>query len=309
MQIGRRYQHWSTFRIGIVLLFTSKVIAIPLGIVLLVAGLVLADLEISLVGVSSLAFVYAAQVGSWNGATRLAFLLRWCPDVFSLERWHVDGKGEARVFGKNDTYQRSSHAINRLLSRASEEDSDSILGWGDEFIIAMLAIKFVALTGSELFWIESPGKPSLAELLDPQSARTLSRWEKGWMGQPGIWVRQWTSFQPGPPSAPALTQATPLLPAVPASTSPSASNAPASMPVAAGLSGVEGSAAYEKTLRFVVVIFECIRRSRLSSEKEQRRNFLDVLRVQRDGNMTWFSELVRRCLEGDHRAIDRSVGP
>ena len=148
-------------------------------------------------GISTLALVYAAHVGTWSGAGRLVTMLRWSTDMINMERWHTDGKMNAITFGKgpqteHDPYDRGGDAARRLTARASNENATRLLSWIDEVVIALLAIKFASLTRAELDWKET-GKeqgPSVQELL-----YRLQRWNKGWEGQPGTWLREWTSFK------------------------------------------------------------------------------------------------------------------
>lgn len=300
LSTGHHRKNWSLSFLATCLLIASKFVAIPLGLALLLAGLVIADLEVSLVGVSSLAFVYAAQVGTWDGASRLVVFLLWAPNMLSMQRWHIDGRAEAVIFDDDnpDSYNRGRQAFRRLIAYA-DENSNTAIGWLDELIIALLATKFASLTQKELDWKECNDRPSVVELLTK-----LARWDKGWKGQPGIWLRKWTSFQPmeliGPPPGQQST--------VQVLVRPSSGPVTEALPSQTNVQTIQVSDLYEETLRFVIVIFECIRRSSIKTKKEQRRELLRVLEVSRgDGDMGWFHDLIRRCV--DDNAANRALGP
>lgn len=279
---GQHSSHWHFIFIAIVIQISGKLIAVPVAFLLLIFGLVLPDLEVSLIGVSTLALIYGANIGSWAAAARLARLLYWSPNVIDLQRWHIDGKLDAVQFSREDPYNRGWAAFGRLVHRASGEAWDSQLEWDDELIISLLATKFVSLSEPELLWCDPGSSLSVDSLLG-----ALERWNKGWRGQPGRWLRQWISFQP-------------------VADEPSATSEQSKSSQNRVVHHMTAPVLYEKTLRFVIVLFECIRRSELKAKCDQRKQLLHVLSIQRSGNMSWFYTHLRSCL--DQRALSKTVG-
>lgn len=76
------------------------------------------------------------------------------------------------------------------------------------------------------------------------------------------------------------------------------------------------------SLRFTIALFECIRRSNLKSEAEEKAMLMEVLEIRRsrveqiddergseEVNMDWFFNVIHDCLQGDDRALEIIEGP
>lgn len=242
------------------MLCAAKASAIPFGIALLVLGLVLADLDISIAGVATLALVYAAHVGSWSAAGRIWVLINALPDMVALQSWHTDDRGKARTFGAGmeaDPYERGWKDFKRILASTEETSPQSTMLWLEAVALDVLVSKFVELTDMEIAWKSgSPGPmgdPSVAELV-----HLMRRFEKGWESKPGTYVRELTGFVPD--------------------------------------SAAKGR---ETTLRFVVMLFQLICRSKIRNPRKQIQILNVVAKQDRDpenGSMAWVLPLMCRCL-------------
>jgi len=249
--LGRITNSWSLQYAGCVVNIATKLIAIPIGMLLFLAGIVIGNLEISLVGLSSFSFL-----GDWVGAGRLIILLLWTPNIAAMERWHVQkdgGRAVTYTLGAEDPFKGGREAFRRVIFLAGDESWKSKIPWTDQVIIALLAIKFVILSDDELNWKEDTHSPTIRELV-----HRLDRWEKAWDGQPGKWVREWTSFE----------------------------------------TYGESSEPYETTLRFVVLLYTCIRRGNFTEayRRKQRSLLLKALTIPRNENMGWVFHMLRKSL-------------
>lgn len=322
--LGLRKLNWTITCASIYFLAISKVIALPLGLLTVLFGVVIADLDVSLVGVASLGVVYAGNFGSWNAAQRLYTLIKWLPNLFKMECWRTDGASrpvayEARK-NKYDQYGGIAVSFRKYVARAKEEDPAALLPWADEVIISLLSAKFANLTDAELNCENHLAVANghrgrkLRQYLIPSADDlfALSRWRKGWHGLPGQWVREWNRFQEDSSEEAAL-----LAPASPAAASGHA--APSETPPVVLI---------QYSLRFAVALFECIRRSKLESGSPKQKEILmkvllkprsrvvgkdsegkDSERGNTEVNMDWFFDVVHECFEGDDRVIGILEGP
>lgn len=316
--LRRQKYNWIAMNLSIFFQAISKLISIPLGLSLIVAGIVIAYLDLTLTGTALLAVVYTADIGSWDAAYRLFFLLHWPPCLYTIPRWHVDPNGQARVFKGEDQYQRVGNAIQRLVKRANTPDIAHQLRWHDELCIALLAVKFVCLSDHELDWREAPEKRSVREIL-----ANMGRWEAGWNGQPGKWIRIWTYYEPDLKKTEmccacsqmypmqSTYQKTRFLHGEPHTSNHVPSETERKKPDHAKQRTVPTLTNYEWSLRFVIALYECIARSGVRSNSEKVKLLDDVLQESRDeleGSMKWFPTLLRNCLAGDDRALEKTVG-
>lgn len=228
-------------------------------------------------------------MGSWDAAYRQALLLRWIPNIYNLQRWHTDPRGHPRVFQGEDHYYRMIVATRSIIALSNEGYLRSIIPWRDEIAIALLTLKFVALTEKELNWCESGGKRSIKECI-----ANMGRWKASWSGRPGIWIRQWTNYDREMDRADFHPNGT------------------ASQQSRTGQlqNPVPELTNQEWTLRFILAIYECIFRSEIKTtaeRKEQLHIVLEAVRDEANGSLNWFPILLRKCM--DERAINKTVGP
>lgn len=74
---GLRLPNWTITRVSICFFVLSKAIALPLGLLTVLFGVVISALDVSLVGVASLSLVYAGSFGSWGAERRLYPFSEW----------------------------------------------------------------------------------------------------------------------------------------------------------------------------------------------------------------------------------------
>lgn len=258
-RIARGHKHpagWCLVMSGLYVIGLSNFIAIPIGVALLIAGLVFADLDISVVGITTLGLVYALQVGDWGCASRIWTMNQFLPDMVSMQTWRVDGRGDVCTFGRGakiDPYDRTWGDFKRILSRAEGQGREELVKWSEEVILAILSSKFVALTAHELHSKPSPEDNSPAEW-----CHARRRFEKGWDGLPGKQLRKWCSFESGPPETPKSN--------------------------------------WEVTLRFIIVLFELVCRNEIQSQAGQKRILKDIVNVSRNSDMTWVKRIADECM-------------
>lgn len=189
--IARYRGTWEDLRMSLLVQVAEGFLSIPIGIGVLVLGFVLGDLEIGLVGVSTLAYVYASQAGSRReGAERLFSLFQWCPNVITMDSWRANQEQQPVTLSGAANPSRGQQIFRMLTTRGAAGPLGSTVGWTDEVMVALLAIKFVALSEAELCWKECDGGQTIRELIN-QSERVRLSWEGG----SGKWAREWISLQ------------------------------------------------------------------------------------------------------------------